>query len=78
MMDEAEVVVAGEAVDVSRRASSSDGCCRSAIKLRIAPGSAGSQPRDGLRGLRVCEGFAYTRGAAVRRCDDAMMTIGSD
>jgi hypothetical protein len=63
-MDEAEVVVTGEAVDVSRRASSSDGCCRSAIKLRIAPGSAESQPREGLR---VCEGFAYTRGAAVRR-----------
>jgi len=59
-MDEAEAVVAGEAVG----ASSSDGCCRSAIKLRIAPSSAGSQPKEGLR---VCKGFAYTRGAAVRR-----------
>ena len=62
MIDEGEVV--GEAVVESSLASSREGCRRSAIKLRIAPGSAGSQPREGVR---VSEGFAYTRGS---RCDD--------
>ena len=62
-MDEGECVVVGVVSGESeeRLASSSDGCCTSAIKLRIALASAGSQPREGCASARaIC---VYSRRA---------------